>query len=78
MNGMVDANVDFPSGHSAFGSGIMKSDYGGGPPSVPNHVVPIIGWGVEEGTKYWIIRNAYGTMNGDRGNMKVERGKNLF
>jgi hypothetical protein len=30
MNGMVDANVEMPSGHSAFGSGVMKSEYSGG------------------------------------------------
>jgi hypothetical protein len=60
MNGMVDANVDFPSGHSAFGSGIFKSDYSGSVRSVPNHVLAIIGWGVEDNTKYWIVRNAYG------------------
>jgi C1A family cysteine protease len=80
MNGMVDANVDMPSGHSAFGAGVMRSDYGGGSPSVPNHVLAIIGWGVEEGTntKYWIVRNAYGSANGENGSMKIERGKNLF
>lgn len=77
MNGMVDANVDMPSGHSAFGSGIMKSDYAG-MGSVPNHVVPIIGWGVDQGTKYWLVRNAYGSANGENGTMKIERGKNLF
>ena len=58
----------------------MKTEYGSSVKSVPNHVLAIIGWGVDEASKtpYWIVRNAYGVMNGESGDMKIERGKNLF
>ena len=80
MNGMVDASVNMPEGHSVVGAGVMKSDIGSEKSPLPNHAVVIIGWGVEEGsgTKYWLVRNSYGKEFGENGNMKIQRGKNLF
>ncbi len=44
------------------------------------HSVPIIGWGVEPGTKqkYWIVRNSYGREFGLSGDFKIQRGQNDF
>lgn len=43
-----------------------------------NHSVTIIGWGVDpaSGTKFWIVRNSYGSSWGDNGDFLVERGSN--
>lgn len=45
-----------------------------------NHSVTIIGWGTdpENGQKYWIIRNSYGSTWGDHGEFMVQRGTNDF
>jgi cathepsin C len=42
--------------------------------------VTIIGWGVDPatGTKFWIVRNSYGSSWGDNGDFLVERGSNQF
>lgn len=41
-----------------------------------NHVVSIVGWGVENGTKYWWGRNSWGTYWGIDGMFKLVRGTN--
>merc|ERR1711998_700531 len=41
------------------------------------HVVSLVGWGVaEDGTKYWVGRNSWGTFWGENGFFKIVRGKN--
>lgn len=43
------------------------------------HVVAITGWGEEEdGTKYWVGRNSFGTTWGEGGWFKLERGLNTL
>lgn len=40
------------------------------------HVVRIIGWGVENGTKYWLVANSWNEDWGDKGLFKIRRGTN--
>jgi len=44
-----------------------------------NHSIVIYGWGVDDkGTKFWRVRNSYGTRWGMDGDFYVRRGQNDF
>ncbi|XP_062096988.1 ervatamin-B-like [Humulus lupulus] len=53
-------------------SGIFTGDDCSGNPI--NHVVTIVGYGEENGIKYWLAKNSWGTTWGDNGYVKIMRG----
>jgi len=71
QRGPIACSVDATPLHNYTG-GIFNDPI----PKSTNHVVSIVGWGVDNGTKYWIVRNSWGEYWGEMGYFRIVRGEN--
>eukprot|EP01063_Lacrimia_lanifica_P029720 TRINITY_DN4589_c0_g3_i1.p2 TRINITY_DN4589_c0_g3~~TRINITY_DN4589_c0_g3_i1.p2 ORF type:complete len:310 (+),score=56.54 TRINITY_DN4589_c0_g3_i1:53-982(+) len=39
-----------------------------------DHIISVVGYGEQDGEKYWLVRNSWGTYWGDNGFFKLQRG----
>ncbi|KAK4872418.1 hypothetical protein RN001_014447 [Aquatica leii] len=72
-NGPVEASMEVYSDLAHYKSGVYQHTMG---TFAGYHAVRMLGWGVENGTPYWLIANSWNTDWGDNGFFKIIRGKN--
>ncbi|CAI9260089.1 unnamed protein product [Lactuca saligna] len=65
------------NGFHQYTGGVFTSDVCGNDPMDVNHAVVAVGYGVENGVPYWLIKNSWGADWGLNGYFKMEMGKNM-
>jgi cathepsin B len=68
VEGALTVYEDFPT----YKSGVYQHVHG---KALGGHAIRILGWGVEDGTPYWLIANSWNSDWGDNGYIKILRGK---
>jgi cathepsin B len=69
VEGAFTVYADFPS----YKSGVYQHTAGD---ELGGHAIKILGWGVDDGTKYWLVANSWNEDWGDKGFFKILRGRN--
>ncbi|KAJ1483000.1 hypothetical protein T484DRAFT_1656154 [Baffinella frigidus] len=60
-----------------YASGVYQSPDCKSTPDMVNHAVLAVGYGTEDGSDYWTIKNSWGFGWGNHGHFKIIRGKNM-
>ncbi|KAF8034018.1 hypothetical protein BT93_C0332 [Corymbia citriodora subsp. variegata] len=73
----VSVAFEVAKGFQHYKSGVYTSDTCGSTSMDVNHAVVAVGYGVEDGVPYWLIKNSWGANWGNNGYFKMEMGKNM-
>ena len=71
--GSIEANFLVYEDFANYKEGVYQHIEGG---LLGGHAIKIIGWGVENGVKYWLCVNSWNEFWGDKGTFKILRGEN--
>ena len=72
-SGSIEASFSVYEDFVTYSSGVYQHVTGD---SLGGHSIKIIGWGVENGVKYWLCANSWNDEWGDKGFFKILRGSN--
>jgi len=72
-NGPVEGAFTVYQDFLAYKSGVYQHTSSS---ALGGHAIRILGWGVENGTPYWLVANSWNESWGDNGTFKILRGKN--
>lgn len=72
-NGPVEGAFTVYADFVNYKSGVYQHTAGG---QLGGHAIKVLGWGVENGVKYWLVANSWNTDWGNQGFFKILRGKN--
>lgn len=73
QRGPIACGIAVPDSLEAYTGGIYEDTTGD---TNIVHDISVVGFGVENGTKYWTVRNSWGTHWGEQGLFRVVRGSN--
>jgi len=80
--GPITCSIDsspLEQGHYVRGKIVdTQVDPEGKPFTDTDHIVGVVGWGVDAGVEYWVVRNSWGRYWGDDGFFRVAAGKNVM
>ena len=72
-NGPIVCGISATEGFQQYSSGILQDTTNS---KTIDHYVSIVGWGEENSTKYWNVRNSWGSPWGEQGFFRIIRGTN--